>query len=111
MRGGYTRITVRENLLQLLIPIIGFGLASVAVGLNPIVAIGRSAVDLSWMGDWAAPLAWVVTIAAAARTSYQYIGKRRASQLSGVADRLATLARKLVLERSALPPARHFREQ
>jgi tRNA A-37 threonylcarbamoyl transferase component Bud32 len=110
VRGGYTRITIRENLLQLLIPIVGFGLASVAVGLNPIVAIVRSAVDLSWMGDWAAPLAWVVTIATAARTSYQYIGKRRARQLSGVADRLATLARKLVLERSALPLARRFPE-
>jgi hypothetical protein len=100
VRGGYTRIGVRENLLQLLIPIAGFGAASAAIGVNPVVTVARNALDLQWAG-WAMPLMWIVAILAAARITYQYIAKRRARQLEALADRLVTLARRLVLERPA----------
>lgn len=103
VRGGYTQITIRENLLQLLIPIAGFGGAGVAIGMSPVVEILRGAFDLSSLGGGVAPLAWVGAILAAARITYQFIAKRRARQLAGLADRLATQAQDLVLRRPSAP--------
>ncbi|MGH7514825.1 MAG: serine/threonine-protein kinase [Gemmatimonadales bacterium] len=103
VRGGHSRITIRENLLKTLIPIVGFGGASVTVGMSPIVATFGGALDASWAAGWGVPLAWLLTIVAACRLAYQHIAKRRARALGELADRLAALARELVLERSALP--------
>jgi serine/threonine protein kinase len=96
VRRGHTRITVRENLLSLLPPIVGFGAAAVTVGMSPIVGTFGGALDASWAAGWAVPVAWVVTMVAATWTTYRYIAKRRARQLEDLADRLAILAQKLV---------------
>jgi serine/threonine protein kinase len=101
LRGGYTQITLRENLLQLLIPIVGFGAAAVTIGMSSIVETFRGAFDLSSMGWYIAPLAWVGVVVAVARITYQYISKRRGSQLAELADRLATRAQELVLRPAA----------
>jgi serine/threonine protein kinase len=103
VRGGHTRITIRENLFSLLPPIVGFGAAAVTVGMSPIVGIFGSALDASWAAGWGVPLVWLVTMLAATRAAYQYMAKRRARELTELTDRLAALARHLVLERPPLP--------
>jgi hypothetical protein len=102
VRGGHTRIMIRENLLYLLIPIVGFGAAGVTVGLSQIVGMFGGALDTSWTEAWGIRLAWSGAIFVASRVTYQQVAKRRTRELMELADRLVTLARKLV-ERPALP--------
>ncbi len=102
VRGGYTRIMIRENFLYLLIPIVGFGAAAVTIGLGQIVGMFGGALDTSWTGAWGIRLAWFGAILTVSRIAYQHIAQRRTRQLMELADRLVTLGRKLVLERPAL---------
>ena len=102
VRGGHTRIMIRENLLYLLIPIVGFGAAGVTVGLSQIVEMFGGALDSSGTWGWGIRLAWSGAILLAGRITYQQVAKRRTRELMELADRLVALARKLV-ERPALP--------
>jgi tRNA A-37 threonylcarbamoyl transferase component Bud32 len=102
VRGGHTRIMIRENLLYLLIPIVGFGAAGVTVGLSQIVEMFGGALDTSGAGGWGIRLAWSGAIFLASRITYQQVAKRRTRELMELADRLVTLARELA-ERPALP--------
>ena len=103
VRGGLTRITIRENLLYILIPIVGFGSAGVTVGMSPLVRMFGAALENSWAAGWGVPVVWFVTILAASRIAYQQVAKRRVRELVELAARLVALARNMVLERPVVP--------
>jgi len=96
IRGGFTRIVVREHLGNLIGGIfggIGGGLGGGAMG--GVIGVG--------MGVLHSPLSlvalipmWLATVFSIARTSYHYVAKGRARTLETLADRLEQLVAELV---------------
>jgi tRNA A-37 threonylcarbamoyl transferase component Bud32 len=101
VRGGHTRITIRENLFYGAIPIVGFGGAAVTIGISQIVGMFGGVLDTSWAGAWGIRIAWFAAILAVSRIAYQQTAKRRIRELTELADNLVTLARSLVLGQGA----------
>jgi hypothetical protein len=101
VRGGRTRLSVRESLGNLIGGVFG-GVCGGAGGggMGPLIAVlvetGRPAALLA-----ALPL-WFATTFAVARSSYHYAVRRRRRELEGLLDRLAALAEELVPRRPAL---------
>jgi len=92
VRGGQTRITIRENLASLMggggvWPVIG-----IAIGLFHLPPGAIGAIIPLWLG----------TTYVTARTAYHASTKRRARELEHLTDRLAALARELVSQPPAL---------
>ena len=95
VRGGQTRISLREGLGSLIGGIfggIGGGMGGGGMGL----ILGIFTHIGSGVGVLAAVPLWLATTYAVARTSYYYAVRRRQRELDGLADRLAALAQSLV---------------
>jgi len=95
VRGGQTRISLREGLGSLIGGIFGgIGGGMGGGGMGPILGI------FTHIGSGAGVLVavplWLATTYAVARTSYYYSVRRRQRELNGLADRLAALAQSLV---------------
>jgi serine/threonine protein kinase len=101
VRGGRTRISVREGLGSLIGGIYGgIGGGMGGGGMGPVIAL------FAGWGAAAAVVAvipfWLATTFSVARTSYHYAVRRRQRELQGLVDRLAQLAEELVPKRPAL---------
>jgi len=101
VRGGQTRISVRESLGALIGGIFGgIGGGMGGGGLGPLVGL------VAGWGAAAAVVAvlpfWFMTTFAVARSSYYYAVRRRQRELEPLADRLAELCRELIPKRPAL---------
>jgi len=104
VRGGRTRIAVRENLGPLIGQIYGgIGGGMGGGGMGPIMGILFGALHFPGAAIAVIVPLWLATTFATARTAYHYGSKRRGRTLEELADRLAALARELVAERPALP--------
>jgi serine/threonine protein kinase len=103
VRGGQTRIVVRENLGPLIGSIfggIGGGLGG--GGMGPILGIGIGALGLPPEAIAVIIPLWLGTVYGVARTVYRsQVGKREKS-FSDLADRLAELTEQLIPRRPAL---------
>ena len=103
VRGGYTRITIQENLGSLLGAVfggIGGGLGG--GGMGPIMGIIFGALHLPGAVAGVVIPLWLAAVFATARTAYHYSTQKRVRELTGLADRLAALVEDLVSERPAL---------
>ncbi len=104
MRGGRTRISIREGLGQLAGAIFGgIGGGAGGGGLGPLMGISAGVFHLPLIGLVILPF-WLATVYATARSVYHYSSTRRVRQLNDLGDRLAALATNLIAE-SALPGA------
>lgn len=106
VRAGRTRITVQENLSNLIGGVfggIGGGMGGGGMGLIMGVFIGALGLTEAAV-PFIIPL-WLATTYAVARTTYRYSAARRGRELEWVADRLASLALELAAERPALRSA------
>ena len=104
VRGGKTRITVQENLGNLIGAIfggIGGGLGG--GGAGPMVGITAGALHAPAALAFMIP-AWLGLVYLTARTSYYYAVKRREKTLTLLIDRLTDLSRDLIGEPRLLPP-------
>lgn len=96
VRGGHTRITIRENLASLIGGIYGgIGGGMGGGGIGPIIGIFVGALHMTGAAIATAVPVWLLTTFATARTAYYYSSRRRVRELEQLADRLATLAREL----------------
>jgi serine/threonine protein kinase len=96
VRGGTTRVQVRENLGAMAGGLIG-GLTGGlgGGGMGPILGILAGGLHAPVAALVAAPL-WLVAVFSGARSAYYYSVKRRRTQLAQLADRLTDLAQDLV---------------
>jgi serine/threonine protein kinase len=104
VRNGRTRIIVQENLNNLIGAVfggIGGGLGG--GGMGPLMGIMFGGLHLNPVGMVFVIPMWLTLVFGTARTSYYYAVKRREKALSGLADRLAELARELIGEPLKLP--------
>jgi tRNA A-37 threonylcarbamoyl transferase component Bud32 len=96
VRGGKTRIQVRENLAGLIGGIYGgIGGGAGGGGLGPLIpffveSLARPAALLLVIP------AWLVTVFAISRSSYFYSVRRRRKKLLALIDRLESLAREMI---------------
>jgi serine/threonine protein kinase len=103
MRGGQTRISIREGLGQLAGGIFGgFGGGLGGGGLGPIIGATAGGLHAPLLAAILGPL-WVIGVLSGARTAYHYASTGRQKELEQLADRLASMAASLIAE-SALPP-------
>jgi serine/threonine protein kinase len=104
MRGGSTRITVREALSPLAGVVFGgIGGGVGGGGLGPIMGIIAGGLHAPGAAGVAAVL-WVAAVLSGARSVFHYSAKRRTDQLERLINRLAELGRAAIAE-SALPSA------
>jgi hypothetical protein len=104
VRGGSTRITIQENMGQLIGAVYGgIGGGMGGGGLGPMLGILGGALHVA--GPLLAALVpvWLGTTYMTARAVYRYNTNRRAKELEGLADRLVELVRELVPVRPRLP--------
>jgi hypothetical protein len=97
VRGGRTRISIQENLKNLIGGIFGgIGGGMGGGGLGPMLGILSGGMGMG--GAIAAVIApaWLTLTYATARTIYHYAARRRMRQLEKLADRLEAVARELV---------------
>jgi len=102
VRAGRTRVTVQENLSNLIGGIfggIGGGMGGGGMGAIMGILVGALGVSEAVV-PVVLPL-WLATTYAVARTAYCYSSGRRGRELLWLADRLATLALELAGERPA----------
>src|SRR5438105_10757368 len=96
VRGGHTRIAIRENLASLIGGIFGgIGGGMGGGGFGPIIAVFASLHVTGAAFGAVVPL-WLLITFMTARTVYDYSTRRRVRELQLLADRLAPLARELV---------------
>ncbi len=96
VRGGWTRITVREELGLYAGQIfggIGGGVGGGGIGL--VMGVLAGALKIPEAAAVAVPL-WVLGSLATARSIYHYGTRRRSRHLEDLADRLASLTRELI---------------
>ncbi len=103
VRGGRTRITVRENLA----PVIGGIFGGICGGMGgggmgPILGITIGGLGLPVVAITAIIPVWLATAYGVARRTYRRAVKRREEEFLRLADRLAALTEELVTERRAL---------
>ena len=97
VRGGFTRITIQENMGQLIGAVYGgLGGGMGGGGLGPMLGILGGAMHVAGALLVALVPVWLGVTYATARTVYRYNTDRRAKELEGLADRLADLVRDLV---------------
>jgi hypothetical protein len=97
VRGGRTRITIQENLSQLIGAVYGgIGGGMGGGGMGPIMGILGGALHVAGPALALIVPLWLATTYATARTVYRRSTNRRAKELEGLADRLAELVRELV---------------
>jgi serine/threonine protein kinase len=103
VRGGRTRITVQENLANLIGGIFGgIGGGMGGGGMGPLIGVMLDGLHMSpGVIGVVVPL-WLLTTFATARTAYFYSTRRRARSLERLADRLEAVARELA---TPVPPA------
>ena len=102
VRGGRTRITLRENLAPLVGACYGgIGGGMGGGGMGPIMGILFGALGVPGSAIAVIIPLWLAATFATARTTYYYSAKRRERKLEGLADRLAALAQELVPARPA----------
>ena len=97
VRGGHTRIAIRENLASLIGGIYGgIGGGMGGGGIGPIIGIFAGALHATGPAFGVVVPLWLLTSFVTARTFYHYSTRRRMRDLERLADRLAALARELV---------------
>ncbi len=108
VRGGQTRIMVRENLGPLIGAIFGgIGGGVGGGGMGPILGITIGALGLPPVAIAAVIPLWLATVYGIARTVYRSQVTKREKSFSDLADRLAELTEQLIPKRPALwNPAR-----
>jgi hypothetical protein len=95
VRNGRTRITIQENLGNMIGAIFGgFGGGLGGGGMGPIFAVLAS-MHIPMVAAVIVP-AWLATVYASARTSYHYAVLRRQRRIETLIERLAETARELV---------------
>ena len=103
VRGGETRITIQENLSQLIGGVFGGICGGLGGGgLGPLIGIGLGRMQLPGEALLMLLPLWLAATFATARTTYRYSTRRRMRELEALADRLAALTRDLVGERPML---------
>jgi predicted Ser/Thr protein kinase len=103
VRAGRTRITVQENLGNLIGVIFGgVGGGMGGGGTAPIVALATEGLHMPGALGFFVP-AWLILVYGIARSSYYYAVKRRATALETLVERLADLARDLIGPQKLLP--------
>ena len=103
VRGGQTRITIRENLASLMGAVFGgIGGGMGGGGVWPVIGIAIGLFHLPPGAIGAIIPLWLGTTYVTARTAYHASTKRRARELEHLTDRLAALARELVSQPPAL---------
>ena len=104
MRGGMTRISIREGLGAMAGGIFGgIGGGVGGGGLGPVSAALASAHILTGAAFALFVPLWLAGVYATTRSVYHYSSKRRVRQIEELADRLAAVATTLIAE-AALPP-------
>jgi len=103
VRGGRTRITVRENLGPLIGAVYGgIGGGMGGGGFGPIMGIFAGAFHVSGATLGLIIPVWLAVTFATARTVFRRSTGRRAKEVANLAERLAALARELVPRPAAL---------
>jgi len=98
VRGGRTRISMQENLSNLIGGIFGgIGGGMGGGGMGPIIGIMLDGLGLGGGAVGVIMPLWLLTTFATARTVYHYSWRRRERQLLRLADRLEIVARELVV--------------
>jgi tRNA A-37 threonylcarbamoyl transferase component Bud32/uncharacterized membrane protein len=104
VRAGRTRITVGENLSQLLGGLYGgIGGGMGGGGMGMISAIFAGVLHDPGAVIVAIPV-WLLLTFATARTSYSYVSRRRDRELAQLADHLAVVVEEVVSPAHRLPP-------
>jgi len=99
VRGGATRISVRENLGQSIGAIYGgVGGGVGGGGFGVVMGVLAGALNSPAAAIVAVPL-WIATVFSGARSIYYYVIKARRAQLARLSDQLAQLAAQLVPQR------------
>jgi hypothetical protein len=99
VRGGATRISVRENLGQSIGAIYGgVGGGVGGGGFGVVMGVLAGALHAPGAAIVAVPL-WIATVFSGARSIYYYVIKSRRAQLARLSDQLAQLAAQLVPQR------------
>ena len=102
VRGGQTRISVRENLGALIGGVFGgIGGGMGGGGLGPLFGIVAGGLGAPAAAFAVLPL-WFAATFAVARSTFYYAVRRRQRELEPLADRLAELTRELTPKRPAL---------
>ena len=96
VRRGQTRITIQENMSQLIGAVYGgIGGGMGGGGMGPIMGIGAGALHLGPALVFVVP-AWLGITYVTARTVYRRTTKRRVTELENLVNRLAALVAELV---------------
>jgi hypothetical protein len=98
VRNGKTRLTVQENLGNLIGGIWGIGGGMGGGGVGPFMAFLIEGIGLHGPGVALFVPVWLAITFATARTAYYYSSRRREQTLEELTDRLAGLAEELVAE-------------
>jgi uncharacterized membrane protein YfcA len=105
VRAGRTRITVNENLNQLVGVVYGsIGGGMGGGGMGMILPIFAGFLHAPGAVVVAIP-AWLLLTFATARTTYSYTSRRRGRELAQLADRVAAVVEEVVEPRRRLPGA------
>jgi uncharacterized membrane protein len=97
VRGGRTRITIKENLSGLIGAVYGgIGGGMGGGGMGPIMGILTGALHMAAPVVIAIVPLWLATTYVTARTVYHASTRKRAQELERLADRLAVLAQELI---------------
>lgn len=97
VRGGRTRISIKESLAPLLGAVYGgIGGGMGGGGMGPIVGILAGALHIAGPAVVAIVPMWLATTFVTARTVYRRSSTRRTKELERLADRLASLTAELV---------------
>jgi len=105
MRRGQTRITVQENMGQLIGAVFGgIGGGMGGGGIGPIIGVGVGALHLVGAAVLTVIPVWLGVTYLTARTVYKRISTRRRRELENLANRLAALAEQLVETPHRLKP-------
>jgi len=106
VRGGRTRITVRENMGPIIGPIFGGICGGVGGGgMGAVMGITMGALGLPPITLAAIVPVWLTGVFVTARTIYGNTSRSRVQECRRVLDRLAALAEELIAERPRLPAA------
>ena len=97
VRRGQTRITIQENMSQLIGAVFGgIGGGMGGGGIGPIIGVGVGALHLVGVAVLTIIPAWIGVTYLTARTVYRRVSMRRKRELEELANRLATLVGQLV---------------
>jgi len=101
VRGGRTRITVRENMGPIIGPIFGGICGGVGGGgLGAVMGIAMGGLGMPGIAMAAIVPAWLTGVFVAARTVYGTTARQRENDSRRLAERLVALAEDLIAERS-----------